>query len=124
MKGRIVFGALLVSVALAGQGFGFELLNDLLGLNRGCSNACCEPQCCEQPACCEKACQPACQPECCEPCCKPKCCKPLLCCKPRCCKPSPAQPIEGLTMLCVCDIPPSEKTATPKASPLSIFPLS
>jgi len=98
MKGRIILGALLVSAALAGQGFGFELLNDLLGINQGCSNACCEPACCEkaccEPACCEKNC---CEPACCEPCCcKPRCdlfagLKGLFACK-RCCKPCCCEP--------------------------------
>ncbi|MBN1589778.1 MAG: hypothetical protein JW888_09705 [Pirellulales bacterium] len=94
MKGRIVFGALLVSVALASQGFGFELLNDLLGMNRGCStNACAEPACCEQacqPECCEQPCKPmrhCAKPKCCEPkCCEPKCCE-KNCCEPACCDP-------------------------------------
>ena len=91
MKARIIFGALVVSVTLVGQGFGLELLNDLLGINHGC-NACCEPQCCEQacaPNTCAKACVPAtCGPKACEPacapknCCEPACCEP--CCKPRC----------------------------------------
>ena len=57
MKSRIVFGALLMSVTLCGQGFGFELLDNLLGLNKCGCGGCCEPACCEQ-ACCE--------PQCCE----------------------------------------------------------
>ena len=41
MKGKVVFGALLVSVALSSQGFGFELLDRLLGLKGGGScNSC------------------------------------------------------------------------------------
>ncbi|HLA85387.1 MAG TPA: hypothetical protein VJL29_11385 [Thermoguttaceae bacterium] len=105
MKGKVIFGALVLSVVLAGQGFGFELLNDLLGINQGRQgcNACCEPACCEKacaPACCEKACpqtcepacQPACEPACCEPCCKPRCdlfagLKGLFACKKCCCEP-------------------------------------
>jgi len=65
MKGKMIFGALLVSVALCGQGFGFELLDRMLGLNGGgcgdckaCAKvACCDPAvkaCCPEPACCEK----------------------------------------------------------------------
>jgi len=91
MKGKVVFGALLVSVALCGQGFGFELLDNLLGLNRG-GCGCCQPAACEPAACaaCDPACEPACEPACvaCEPACQacePACCDP--CCKPKCCKP-------------------------------------
>ena len=75
MKGKVVFGALLVSVALCSQGFGHELLGRLLGLNcGGCGtcNACCEAAC-EEPAACEapparrpvnrpaRGCEPACE---------------------------------------------------------------
>lgn len=81
MKRRMIFGALLVSVAMASQGFGFELLDNLLGMKRGC-NACCEPQCCD-PVCatpcasnCAPACDPCCEPQCCDPCCEPQCCDP------------------------------------------------
>lgn len=82
MKGRIVVGALLVSAVLASQGFGFELLDNLLGMNRGRTSACCEPQACD-PACAPQACDPACAPKnCCDPVCQPNCCDP--CCKPRC----------------------------------------
>ena len=83
MRSKTIFGALLVSVALCSQGFGFELLDRMLGLNCGgcgecnacakvtccdpCTKACCpEPACCAKPHCCEKAC--------CDPC--GKCCRP------------------------------------------------
>jgi hypothetical protein len=73
MRSKTIFGALLVSVALCSQGFGFELLDRMLGLNCGgcgeykacakvaccepAAKACCpEPACCAKPACCEKAC--------------------------------------------------------------------
>jgi len=113
MKGKTVIGALLVSVALCGQGFGFELLDRILGLNcGGCGDcngccakvACCDPvKCCApEPACCEKACcDPVCgkKPCCCEPCCCEPCCTPVRdlfcgvkglfeckkCCKVNCC---------------------------------------
>ena len=107
MTRKIVFGALLASVALCSQGFGFELLDRMLGLNcGGCGgcNACCDPACCEdvkcctpEPACCEpKCCEvECCEPECCDPCgkscCKKKCCSllgaldGLFCCKKKCC---------------------------------------
>lgn len=88
MKGKSIFGALLVSVALCGQGFGYELLDNLLGLNRGgcgpCQPAACEPAAvaaCD-PACaaCEPAAVAACDPACsaCNPCGKPKCCRPRI----------------------------------------------
>ena len=78
MRSKTIFGALLVSVALCSQGFGFELLDRMLGLNGGgcgecnaCAKvACCEKACpkacCPEPACCEKACPKACEPACCE----------------------------------------------------------
>lgn len=81
MKRHMVFGALLLSVVLVGQGFGFELLDNLLGKSKCgcCEPACCEKaECCEPAACCEKACEPAacCEKECCEPACCDSCCKP------------------------------------------------
>lgn len=67
MRGKTIFGALLVSVALCSQGFGFELLDRMLGLNgggcgecnacakvAGCGNAC--EKACPAPAACEQAC--------------------------------------------------------------------
>jgi hypothetical protein len=71
MKGKIVFGALLVSVALASQGFGFDLLDRARGLNCGGCGAC--------AACAAPACAP----------CAPKACAPEACGKPaceRCCR--------------------------------------
>jgi hypothetical protein len=80
MRSKTIFGALLVSVALCSQGFGFELLDRMLGLNSGgcgeckaCANvACCAPAkaCCPEPACAKPAC---CQPACEVPCRQPKC---------------------------------------------------
>jgi hypothetical protein len=98
MKGKLVFGALLVSVALCNQGYG-DLLDNLLGLRRGnCCDPCGQPACCQpaakccapEPQCCQPACEPACEPVC-EPCCKPKCdlfsgLKGLFKCK-KCCNP-------------------------------------
>ena len=77
MKGRMVVGTLMLSVALVSQGFGFELLNGLMGVNRGCST-------CGEPACASNACEPACPAPCakaCEPACEPAC---NTCCAPRC----------------------------------------
>ena len=72
MRSKTMLGALLVSVALCSQGFGFELLDRMLGLNNGgCGecNACAKVACCanprrlvavtrllQKPACCEKTC--------------------------------------------------------------------
>ena len=69
MRTKTIFGALLVSVALCSQGFGFELLDRMLGLNcGGCGecNACAKVACCEKacPKACEKACPKACEPAC------------------------------------------------------------
>ena len=52
MRSKMIFGALLVSVALCSQGFGFELLDRMLGLNGGgCGecNACAKVAPCCQP---------------------------------------------------------------------------
>ena len=59
MRSKMIFGALLVSVALCSQGFGFELLDRMLGLNGG---GCCECNACAKVA-------PCCQPCCAKPCC-------------------------------------------------------
>ena len=75
MRSKTIFGALLVSVALCSQGFGFELLDRMLGLNCGgcgeckaCAKvACCEkacPKACAKVVSCEKACPKACEPAC------------------------------------------------------------
>ncbi len=104
MRSKTIFGALLVSVALCSQGFGFGLLDNVLGLNNGgccgcCEKACCEPACCEKP-CCEPCCDlfgglkgllsckscGCCEPACCEEaCCEPACCEEA-CCEPACCE--------------------------------------
>jgi hypothetical protein len=71
MRSKTIFGALLVSVALCSQGFGFELLDRMLGLNCG---GCGECNACAKVACCEKACPKACEPACEKAC--PKACEP------------------------------------------------
>ena len=87
MKWNMILGALIVSVSMSGQSFGFELLDQLLGMGGGCGcNSCCEKPC-GAPADC------GCAPKCCKKsrCCKPKCCNPK-CCKSRCnscCAPKP-----------------------------------
>jgi len=72
MRSKMIFGALLVSVALCSQGFGFELLDRMLGLNGG---GCCECNACAKVApCCQPCCAKPCAPACCEkPCCAPTC---------------------------------------------------
>src|SRR4051812_39715766 len=75
MKWKMIFGALVVSAGLCSQGFGFELLDRMLGGGGGCGG-CCAPSCC-QPTCCE---QPACEPTCCEQAaCQPTCCEQPAC---------------------------------------------
>jgi hypothetical protein len=76
----MIFGALLVSVALCNQSFGFELLDRMLGLNCG---GCGECKACAKVACCEKACPKACVPACEKAC--PKACVPA--CEKACPKP-------------------------------------
>ena len=137
MKAKMVFGALLLSAALCSQGFGFELLANMVGLNRGGGGQCCEPQCCEK-ACCEPACEPeccepaCCEPECCEPACKPacrkrgplccllddlfgrrKCCAQPSCCEKACCEPACCEPACGGA---------GEASASDRAAPLPIAP--
>ena len=57
MKWNMVFGALVVSVGLASQSFGFELLDRMLGLNDCGCNSCCHKA---EPACgCDKGCEAA-----------------------------------------------------------------
>jgi len=92
MKWNMVFGALVVSVGLCSQSFGFELLDRMLGLNDcGCNSCCtaeascgcdkgCEPACCAAaaPACgCAAACEPACgcAAPACDSCCASTCCR-------------------------------------------------
>jgi hypothetical protein len=114
MRSKTIFGALLVSVALCSQGFGFELLDRMLGLNGGGCGECntcakvapCEPcaKTCAAPCC--KACEPACN-SCCGKVCRPTpvrdmfanikemfeakgCqCEPVACCEAKGCCPEP-----------------------------------
>ena len=75
MRSKTIFGALLVSVALCSQGFSFELLDRMLGLNGG---GCGECNTCAKVAPCEP-CAKTCAPACCEkaPCCeRGKVCRP------------------------------------------------
>src|SRR5688572_16489983 len=59
MRWNMVFGALVVSVGLCSQSFGFGLLDRMLGLNDCGCNSCCESAC--EPSCgCDKGCEPTC----------------------------------------------------------------
>lgn len=76
MKGKIVLLALLLSAVPCSQGFGFELLDRILGLNCGNCGAC---DACGETACCEPAAK-SCAPE-------PACCEePAYCEEPKCCE--------------------------------------
>ena len=44
MKLKLVFGALMLSMSLTGQSYGFELLDRMLGLGDSGGDCCCEPQ--------------------------------------------------------------------------------
>jgi hypothetical protein len=81
MKWHMYFGALLISAGLCSQGFGFELLDRMLGVGGG---GCCEPKCgvAAAPACCPakhccrtaRPCPPPCPPKCAAPCPDDLCC--------------------------------------------------
>lgn len=104
MKINILVGSVVMGLALCTQSFGFELLDQMLGIKSGCCEAtsCCEaPKCCTQaeptcaaavaPSCGCEAAAPSCGCEAAPSCCKSKCCrKPIFnfnrCCKPKCCK--------------------------------------
>ena len=82
MKRMMYLGALILSVTVCSQSFGFELLDRMLG-HKGCAS-CCEPGCdagagngCCEPGCdadagngcCEPACDAGAGNGCCEPAC-------------------------------------------------------
>ena len=81
MKVKTFFGALLLSAILSTQGFGFELLDKMLGLSGGCN-------CCPT---CEAACEPVCECTTCEP--VADACDP---CADACDPCAPATPIRDL----------------------------
>ncbi len=82
MKWNMVFGALVVSVGLCSQSFGFELLDRMLGLNDSGCNTCCTAE----PACgCDKGFEPSCYAAADPGCCAvvdPGCCAAPSCCDP------------------------------------------
>ena len=107
MKWNILVASLVLTVGVCSQSFGFDLLDNMLGLG-GCGcRSCCEeqvePTCCPKPKCCGPRLDLSClklnrcpktkccpEPKCC-PAPKPKCCpapKPQCCPKPKCC-PAP-----------------------------------
>ena len=118
MKGKVIFGALLVSVALCSQAFAGEILDRVLGLNGGGCGPSGTAACCDPVKACEPACEKtACEPNCCKPCCQPVRelfgnLKDLVACKRcgkvRCCCPKP-----------VCAAPCGDPTCceAPKACP-------
>ena len=76
MKWNMVFGALVVSVGLCSQSFGFELLDRMLGLNdcgcnscgNGCKKSChrhCHRSLCDLFACHKSCCKKSCGNGCC-----------------------------------------------------------
>ncbi|MEN6459325.1 MAG: hypothetical protein ABFC63_10385 [Thermoguttaceae bacterium] len=90
MRSKMMIGALLVSAALCSQGFGFELLDRMLGLNCGGCGGC---NTCKV-ACCEKANPAKCCPQ---PCAKTACEKPCIegCQKVKKCRPTPVRDLFG-----------------------------
>jgi len=107
MKGKLLLGALLVSAALASQGFSMDLMDRMVVLSGGGCGPCaaaaaCDPAvkpCAPEPACCQPACNPCCKKRCdlfkglkdmfaCRKCGKVKCCCP----KPTACDPACGQP--------------------------------
>jgi hypothetical protein len=114
MNRKTIFGTLLVSVVLCSQGFGFELLNGLLGLNNGgCGEckACAKVAPCEKVACCEKACPAPCEKVAvCEKAC-PKACEKVAACEPACGK-------EGCESTCKKHFPTPVRDALANATPV------
>ena len=90
MRWNMLLGALVISVGLSSQSFGFELLDRMLGLGCGC-NSCSPRACCEKP--CGEAAAPACG---CKSKCRDRCGGQLLSrlgdllpCNKGCCEPKP-----------------------------------
>ena len=93
MRGKMFMLALLVSVALAGQGFAAGLMGGGGCSTCGPAQTSCEPTCCD----------PCCKPcdlfaglkglfkgnNCCDPCCEPAC-EPACAPEPACCAPEPS----------------------------------
>jgi len=91
MKRMMYLGALVLSVTVCSQSFGFELLDRMLG-HKGCAS-CCEPGCDAGAGCTEPGCDAGAGNGCCEPACGAGngCCEPACdagagngCCEPAC----------------------------------------
>ena len=87
MKRMMYLGALVLSVTVCSQSFGFELLDRMLG-HKGCTS-CCEPGCDAGSGCCEPGCgagngcaEPACGAG--NGCAEPACDAGAGCCEPSC----------------------------------------
>ncbi|MBU4271942.1 MAG: hypothetical protein KKE86_00445 [Planctomycetes bacterium] len=87
MRSKTIFGALLVSVALCSQGFGFELLDRMLGLNCG---GCGDYKACAKVAPCDPCAKVACP--------DPAACENVAACGSTCskCKKCRATPVRDL----------------------------
>ena len=113
MKRNMLLGSVVMAAALCQQGFGFELLDRVLGVgccdpcgktcntcdpcgDNGCAPACCDPcgdNGCRETACCKKrsgglldgllARKRCCKPACCAKAGDQGCCEPA-CCEPAC----------------------------------------
>ena len=94
MKRTILVGVMVLGTSICSQGFGFDLLDRMLGLKgAGCDSSCCDTVVCE-PACgCETPCITPCEPACgCEVPCEPACgcevpCAPACGCETISCGP-------------------------------------
>jgi len=80
MKRMMYLGALVLSVTVCSQSFGFELLDRMLGHKGGasCCDSCCEPGCDAGNGCCEPGCDAG------NGCCEPACDAGNGCCEPAC----------------------------------------
>lgn len=123
MKFNILLGSLVMGLALCSQSFGFELLDNLLGVGGGsgccekghtkasCCTAAAEPTCAAaEPTCAaaEPTCAAAADPSCgCESACKPKCCRQPLFNFHRCCKPKCASACDSCTKEATCAAEPT-----------------
>jgi len=88
MKWNILIGSLILGLGICTQGFGFELLDRMVG-TCGCESSCCETKCCKQK-CCKSRCDGGCERTCCDPAptcgCEKKCCGHNRgCCEKKCC---------------------------------------
>jgi len=88
MKSKVM-GALIVSIVLTGQTYGFGLLDSMLSGGCGCDSCaqqvCCEKSCgCDDGCCGDSCCEPSCG--CADDCCADDCCEASCGCGTSCCK--------------------------------------